>query len=170
LLAGALSVGALPGCRCGSDSDGTLAAAAPSAAASRPPVDRLAPGELTEGKATAYGLVLPRQLQIERRFPDAVHAAGIASPEAVSNFVRQRVEVSHVEIGAARTVFPVARIKGGDTARSYRIDVVADGPTTRLVVRDVTPPPTPEGLSEEERWRRAGMTPDGQPLNPKQLQ
>ena len=99
-----------------------------------------------------------------------MHAIGAVSPEAVSNFVRERVEVSHVEIGAARTVFPNVRIKAGDAAKSYRIDVVADGPTTRLIVRDITPPPTPEGLSEEERWRRAGMTPDGKLLNPKQLQ
>ena len=35
-----------------------------------------------------------------------------------------------------------------------------------LVVRDLTPPPVVPGLSEEERWRRTGLRPNGQPLDP----
>ena len=38
-----------------------------------------------------------------------------------------------------------------------------------MVVRDRTPPPVEEGLTEEERWRQAGMTPDGKVL-PEQAQ
>jgi hypothetical protein len=139
-------------------------------ASGKKPLDRLAPGELAPGRAEAFGLVLPRDLNVEARFPDAVHATGAVSPEALANYVRVRVEVAHVEIGAARTVFPRARIKGGNAERSYRIEVVTDGPRTRLVVRDITPPPTVQGISEAERWRRAGMTPNGELIAPKKQQ
>ena len=45
--------------------------------------------------------------------------------------------------------------------------VAGNASPTRLVVRDVTPhgangPPT---MTNEERWRQAGLTPDGKPLD-----
>jgi hypothetical protein len=131
------------------------------------PVDRLAPGELAPGRADAFGLLLPKELRIEARFADAVHASGPVQPEPLVAFVRKRVEVSHVEIAAGRTIFPRATIRDGTPGRSYRIEVIPDGPRTKLVVRDVTPPPTVEGISEEERWRRAGLRPDGQLIDPR---
>jgi hypothetical protein len=161
---------ALGGCRCSRDGDGSGASANASASAPKPPVDRLAPGELLEGKTSAFGLTFPQKMRIERRFDDSAHGAGDVPPESVANYVRQRVEASHVEIGAARTVFPSVRIKGGAPDKLYRIEVVANGPTTLLVVRDITPPPLEPGLSEEERWRRAGMTPQGKPLDPKAME
>jgi hypothetical protein len=146
---------------------GSAAAGEPSAAK---PVDRLAPGELAPGRVQAFGLLLPRELTVEARFHDQVHASGPVTPEALANYVRVRVDVVHVEIGAARTVFPRARIKGGDAQRIYRIEVVPSGPRTRLVIRDTTPPPTVQGISEAERWRRAGMTPSGELVDPKRQQ
>jgi hypothetical protein len=137
-----------------------------SGTAAAKPLDRLAPGELAPGRAEAFGLILPRELRVDARFPDAVHASGPVTPEPLANYVRQRVEVAHVEIGAGRTIFPRATIKAGTAGRIYRIEVVPDGPRTRLVIRDTTPPPTVEGISEQERWRRAGMRPDGELLDP----
>jgi hypothetical protein len=68
-------------------------------------------------------------------------------------------------------VFPAARIKDGLPDRIYRIDVLPEFRSTRLVLTDVTPPPPPApGLSDRERWRRAGFSPDGRPLKPKQLE
>jgi hypothetical protein len=157
------------GCRSG-DTGASPGAAAGSARRSPRPVDRLTPGELAEGKVDAFGLTLPREMTLERRFPDAVHAVGPIPAESVANYVRQRVEVAHVELGAARTVFPKARIKGSKPDRQYRIEVVAGGAQTRLLVKDITPPPSTHGLSEAERWRRAGLSPDGKPLDPKRLQ
>jgi hypothetical protein len=148
-----------------------LAAASASATAPQPPpVDRLAPGELAPGKADAFGLVLPRKLKVDATFPRAVHASGRVSPEALSNYIRERVLVSHVELGAARTVFPRVRIKGGAPNRTYRIEVVGSFGGSKLVVRDVTRPAAPRGISIEERWRRAGMTPKGKPLDLDKLQ
>ena len=92
------------------------------------------------------------------------------APEAVANYVRERVEVEHVEIGAAGTVFPNARIKGGAPGRSYQFEVLRDRGFTRLVIRDTTPhADVPKGTTTEERWRRAGRGPDGRIIDPNQL-
>lgn len=155
---------------CSTEGAKPLGGTAPSQSSKQKPLDRLAPGELVPGSAEAFGFVAPRQLRLERRFPDAAHFAGQASAEAVANYVRERVSVERVEVGVARTVFPKVIIKGGDQNKFYRIEVVRDGPMTRVVIRDITVPAAPEGLSEEERWKRAGLRPDGKPLDPKKLQ
>lgn len=112
-----------------------------------------------------FGFVAPAQLRLERRYPDAAHFVGQARPEAVANYVRERVAVERVEMGAARTVFPRVAIKGGPAGHVFRIEVVNDTPNTRLVIRDITPPPTAPGLSEEERWKKAGFGPNGAQLD-----
>ena len=45
--------------------------------------------------------------------------------------------------------------------------VAGNGTPTRLVVRDVTPHGRngPPEMTEAERWRQAGLTPDGTPLD-----
>jgi len=91
-------------------------------------------------------------------------------PDALANYVRDRVVVSHVEIGAARTIFPNARIKGGAPERVYELDVVPEPGQTRLVIRDTTPPKVQPDLTDEERWRQAGLTPQGRPLDPKKFE
>ena len=117
-----------------------------------------------------FGLRVPRSMSVDRRYPDAAHISGSVTPESVANYVRKRVVVSRVEIGAARTVFPAVKIKGGDPQKTYRIEVIASPGRTKLVIRDITKPPMTRGLSEAERWKRAGLTPDGKPLDPKHLQ
>jgi hypothetical protein len=101
-------------------------------------------------------------------FATSAYLEGNVPPESLANYVRDRVEVEHVEIGVARTVLPNARIRGGAADRSYEIEVVAGNASpTRLVVRDVTPhgPNGPPTMTDEERWRQAGRTPDGKPLD-----
>ncbi|MFZ5894223.1 MAG: hypothetical protein ACOY0T_24395 [Myxococcota bacterium] len=140
----------------------------PQASASvAPPVDRLAPGELPPGRDALFGLVIPQGMTVQGQFKDSGLAFGALEAEAVANYVRDRVEVSHVEIGAARTVFPGARIKNGPADRTFRVEVIGEGAGTRLLVEDITPPPPPppENISDTERWRRAGFTHDGKPTN-----
>jgi hypothetical protein len=144
------------------------ASASPSAAV---PIDHLQPNELAPGKAEVYGFAVPREMEVEIRLPDRAYISGHVSPEALANYVREQVVVSHVEIGAARTVFPMARIKAGPADRVYSFEVLPDGPRTRLVIKDVTPPPPPlPGMTDAERWRAAGFTPDGHPLDPQKLE
>ena len=127
------------------------------------PVDHLLPGELAEGSENAYGLVLPRGFVVDQRFEDAIHASGHGSPEHVSAFVRRRLVVSTVEVGPARTIFASARSK---TGVAITVEITDRDNRVELVVRDLTPPPVVPGLSEEERWRRTGLRPNGQPLDP----
>jgi hypothetical protein len=162
-LAVVLALCALPGCK---DDPPDVATPAASTVAKRKPKtpDRLAPGELEQGDAEAFGFRAPQKMRQSAHFGDAAHFVGRVPPEAVANYVRERVAVAHVEIGASRTVFPRARIKGGDAARVFRFEVVPIRGGTRLVVRDVTPKPAVQGLTDEERWRRAGFGPDRKPL------
>jgi hypothetical protein len=147
------------------------AASALPSATSTLPLDHLAPDELAPGKAEVYGFAVPRGMEVESRLADRAYIGGRVSPEALANYVREQVVVSHVEIGAARTVFPMARIKGGPPDRVFNLEVLPDGAQTRLVIKDVTPPPPPPpGLTEAERWRAAGLTPDGRPLDPQKLE
>jgi len=155
---------------CANNSDpAPLSATAPSSRAK--PLDHLAQGELAPGSERLFGLHVPRKMTVERRFMDSAHAAGPVSPEDLSNYVRERVSVAQVEVGAARTVFPRVVIKAGDTSRVYRIEVAPRrGGGSELEVRDITPLPVPSGLSDAERWKRAGMKPDGTPLDLKSLE
>ena len=142
---------------------------APAASAAKP-VDRLAPDELAAGNAEVWGFVVPREMQIEHRYQEVTHLVGPVKPDALANYVRDRVVVSHVEIGAARTIFPNARIKSGAADKVYELEVIPEPGTTRLVIRDVTPPKVVPGLSDEERWRQAGLTPQGRPLDMKKFE
>ena len=148
--------------------------AAGTSAASRAsalPLDHLAPDELAPGASEVYGFAVPRGMEVESRLLDRAYVSGHVSPEALANYVREQVIVSHVEIGAARTVFPMARIKAGPADRVFNLEVLPDGPKTRLVIKDVTPPPPPPpGMTDAERWRAAGLTPDGRPLEPQKLE
>jgi hypothetical protein len=147
------------------------AVSGPTSAPSALPLDHLAPGELAASQVEVYGFRVPRGMTVESRLPDRAYVRGRVSPEALANYVREQVVVSHVEIGAARTVFPLARIKAGPQDRLFTLEVVPDGSETRLVLKDVTPPPPPPpGLTDAERWRAAGLTPDGRPLDPKKLE
>jgi hypothetical protein len=147
---------------------------APPPAASRSPsvkpLDRLAKGELAPGSGRVFGFEVPDGMVVRGQFEDVAYLHGSVAPDALANYVRDRVVVAHVEIGAARTVFPNARIKSGPADRFFQIEVVAGKGLTELVLKDVTPgPPAPEQLSNEERWRRAGRKPDGRPFDVTEL-
>ncbi len=147
-----------------------IASAEPIASVAPKPVDRLAPDELTQGSGEVWGFSVPRGMQIEHRYVEEAALVGAVKPDALANYVRDRVVVSHVEIGAGRTIFPNARIKAGAADRVYELDVVPEPGGTRLVIRDLTPLPVMPGLSDAERWRQAGLTPQGRPLDPKKFE
>ena len=140
---------------------------APAAVASTS-LDRLLPGELAEGTERALGLAVPRDMRFERVFDDSAVARGRVGAEALANYVRKRVDAATVEIGAARTLFPRAHVKGQPNDKTVRIEVIRDVDSTVLYLRDTTPPVIPPGLTEEERWRKQGVVP-GKPFDPKAL-
>ncbi len=135
----------------------------------RPPADKLSPGELAEGSEKAFGFPIPRAMRVEARFPDAVFAEGDLAPALVASYVRARVVAEGVEAGPAKTVFPRATLKDAPSG-VVQIEIVARGRGTSLVVRNVTRPPAKDGLSEEQRWKELGLTPQGEPLDPTRLE
>jgi hypothetical protein len=154
------------GCRdapTASTNAGAAVSATASASAAPLPPDHLLPGELAEGKETAFGVVLPRGFTVERRFEDAIHFTGQASAEHVSAYLRRRITVSTVEVGPSRTIFASARSR---TGLPVTVEITDRGGYVDLVVRNLTPPPVPAGLSEAERWQRTGLKPNGEPLDP----
>ncbi len=128
-------------------------------------VDTVPKGELAEGSDVAFGLKLPRDLRVEASFDDAISAVGTVPLEAVTNYVRARVETERVETGPVKTVFAEATLKS-DPKRRVQVEIarVASG-KVEVTVRERTPRPLSEpGLSEKERWRRAGIGPNGEAL------
>ena len=85
------------------EQDATSAAVAPSASASAAASDHLAPGELVEGKEKAFGLVLPRDLRLQKSFQSVVFAWGPSNATDVSNYVRARVKDGTVSAGTVGT-------------------------------------------------------------------
>jgi hypothetical protein len=146
----------------------------PPAAASAPDpklVDRLAPGELEPGKSQVFGFDVPRDMSVQGVFLEVAYIQGKVTPEALANYVRDRVEVDRVEIGASSTLFSRAHIKRGSPERLYDFTVSPGaGSLTELVIRDVTPrPKNPAGMTDADRWRQAGRKPDGTPVDPAEL-
>jgi len=141
---------------------------APPPAESATSADRLLPGELAEGSERAMGLALPRDMKLVRRFDDSAVIRGRAAADAVANYVRKRVDATSAEIGAARTVFPRAHVKGQPENKIVRIEVVQAVDGAELWLQDLTRPEMPVGLSEDERWRKAGVVP-GKPFDPNAL-
>jgi hypothetical protein len=134
----------------------------PTAAPTAPPRDHLVPGELIEGTENAFGLKLPRDTTITSAFPQQIMARCAAKATDVSNYIRPRVSMGTVSVGAASTVFERVQVPV-NPGRELTIRV-EDGPLgtgSLITVRDVTPPPFDPTLTDEQRWRQAGMKPGG---------
>lgn len=123
-----------------------------------------------EGPEDAFGLAIPKKMKIQAAFPENVHAVGSVDAGELSNYVRKRVLVAHVEVADKRFIFPKVKIRGGDENKLYRIEVLDQGHETKLIVRDITPAPKVEGLTEPERWERAGMKPSGGLIDPNEME
>ncbi len=136
------------------------------------PPDHLGPEEVVESKENAFGLPLPRVATVKARFPTTVHVVSPLTAEELSNFVRKRVTGGTVTPGATSTVLEGATPRD-DAQKRLHIEVRGlrdpNGMRSEMVVRDATPAPLVPGLSDEERWKRAGLKPGGEVLDPKTL-
>jgi hypothetical protein len=165
---------AVAGCHCSRSQASTAPSPQPSSSASATAipanVDRLDPNEVAEGDDSAFDLKIPRGMRIVYHGPERVDALGRVPAERIANYVRKRVEVGGVELGAAATVFDRARVRGEPTGRLVRIEVVTQLDETRLIVRDLTLPPIDPTLSSEERWKKFGLDSKGKLIDPEHLQ
>ena len=134
------------------------------------PADRLAPGEVVEGTEHAFGLPLPRPSQVEARFQTSVHVTSSVTPEQLANFVRTRVKDGKVTQGTSSTKLENV-IPRDDQKKRITIEVrplrSGNGNRSEMVVHDTTPPPLEPNLTDEQRYKKAGLTPDGKLLDPK---
>lgn len=160
-----LLVALLPACQ-----DKPKQAPAPAPSVAPPPApDQLRPGELAEGTIDAFGVKIPRIMHVDTRFSDALFASGDASHKDVVAYVRERVVAEKVETLQTKTVFEGVTVKASPE-KKLRIEVIAVGVgRSKLVIRDETRPPAKPGLTEEERWREVGMTPQGELIDPSHL-
>ncbi len=143
----------------------------PAASASaKPPVDHLAPGELLEGDAKAFGLVLPRGVRVDHAFAAVVYASGSVTPDSLSNYVRARVREGKTTAGAASTVFDRVRVPAVPDHELTIVVRPAEGFVgSKIEIRDVTPTKSPPMPDENARWNAAGLKPNGQILDPTHL-
>lgn len=166
----ALVAGALVALGCHEHDAGTVGAPSASAVATAP-IDHLAPGELLEGTDKAFGMVLPREMRVVHGFDDLVIASGSPPADKVTNYVRARVRDGKITVGARATVFERVRTPAApDLELSIRVEPAEGLDGTRIEVRRLTQPKAPALQSDEERWRAAGLRPDGRPLDPKTMQ
>lgn len=130
------------------------------------PVDALLPGELPQGTMKAYGLVLPRAFTIQRRFDDSIAAQGLATRQEVVTYLRRRIEASSIEETKSSVIFKSARVKNVPNGPFLRVNVSDAGGIIEISLQDLTPAPVDTSLTEEERWRKAGLKPNGEVLDP----
>lgn len=128
--------------------------------------DRLAPGEFPEGKQKAYALALPLASSVRTSYGGTVGVVSELSPEQLANFVRTRVKEGKVVAGTSSTRFEDVVVPA-EPNRRLTIHVRPTRPDnssfrSEMTVEDTTPPPLEPGLSDEERWRKAGYGPNGQ--------
>jgi hypothetical protein len=155
------------GCRGKEQPSAATTAPIPTAAKKPATVDQAGADELAEGPEKAFGLPIPRRMEITSRYSDEVFAAGPFSPEQLANYVRDRVVDAHVETGAVKTVFTDVKVKGGTTPLRIEVSSSAAG-GSELFVKDMTRPQAP-ALSPADAWKAVGMTPDGQLADPTHL-
>jgi hypothetical protein len=149
---------------------GVVTAPATSSVASAP-IDHLAPGELLEGTDKAFGMILPRGVRVVHGFDDLVIASGSPPADKVTNYVRARVRDGKITVGARATVFDHVRTAAApDLELSIRVEPADGMEGTRIEVRKLTMPKAPDLPNDEERWRAAGLRPDGRPIDPKKMQ
>lgn len=128
------------------------------------PLDVVEAGELAPGTESAFGLELPREMRVQAKLEDAWHAKGNLHFDDVANFVRRRVLARKEETGPTKTVFVDAAILGDPQERRVQVEVSKRDAKVFMVIRDRTPKPAAKGLSEAERWRRAGIGKNGKVL------
>ena len=150
---------ALTSCRGGaSSSTDSGRPAQPAATITAAPVDHVDPHELPEGTESAFGLPIPRAMEIAQRLPDAIRARGDVPLDALANYVRDRVIAERVETGPAKTVFSSVTLKASPN-RLLRVEVFQLGDRAELFVRDVTRPPPTDVVKPTDPWDQPGFDP-----------
>jgi hypothetical protein len=146
--------------------EATTASTAPVFAA--PPADHLADGELQEGAARAFGVPLPRTLDVNASFVDVVYASGPMSVDALVRYFRARLQDGSLRAGPTVATFEHVKVRG-QPGMDLLVKIAAAPGGVTVQLRDATPPPAPNLPDEPARWRQVGLTPDGRLADPAHL-
>jgi hypothetical protein len=123
--------------------------------------DRLLASEELPGQKRVFGIEVPPGLTVSAQFADRAQLRGRVELNTVLKALQKQLVTGPVEYSPRRAVFANALVSGDSKKRVYRIELVAERNLTSVQILDVTPPPVTEGLSETQRWDRAGRNPDG---------
>jgi hypothetical protein len=106
-------------------------------------------------------------MKVVRAFPDEAHLAGDVEVQGLVRYIHDHAATAPPELQGNSLVFAVARMKQGSPEKTFRFEILRTGRVTSLRIKDTTPASTaePERLTDEERWRRAGYKPNGEPLD-----
>lgn len=167
LLAPALLVG---GCHKDESPPEPAAEAPPAPSASEPPpADHLAADELVEGPKLAFGLNLPRGMQVDGAFADVIMASGVFPLHPLVKYFRARLTEGSLREGEESATFEHVHIPG-KVSSEYGVRIWFSHGYTRVEVRDTTPKVLPHMPDDAARWRQAGYTPQGRVLDPTHLE
>ncbi len=142
---------------------------ATAATAATAAVDHVDPNELPEGTESAFGLPIPRAMDVAQRLPDSVRARGDVPLDALANYVRERVVADRVETGPAKTVFSQVTLKASPN-RLLRVEVVRLSDRTELFVRDVSRPPAADVVKPTDPWDKPGFDPKDRKADPSRFE
>jgi hypothetical protein len=133
------------------------------------PVDHLAPDELVEGPAKAFGLKLPRGMLVKAAYADVVYAQGPVALRPLVHYFRSRLRDGGLREGEAAATFDHVHVPGSPGLElSVRVESLPGG--ARVVMRDTTPPLLPLLPDDDARKRAVGLTPEGRLLDPTHLE
>jgi hypothetical protein len=135
-----------------------------------PTPDRLAPGERLPESETAFGLPLPAGMRLVRHFKDAAYFSGDVTLQQALEHLAKHVSPPSAQLVTNGAVFSRVQVTGAGSAPPLRITLKQTARGSQIHVEQLTPPPPVlSGLSQDEKWRKAGRNPDGTPLDQNQL-
>ncbi len=131
--------------------------------------DRLPPGALLEGPESAFGFAIPKGMELAHPTRSTYRAEGRVNFDDLTNYVKDRIVVRHAEMFGTRLVFPNAKIKGEEN-KIFNLTLREHHGRAILEIRDETPLPPTHGLTEKERWEKAGFKVTNGSIDPKELE
>lgn len=131
--------------------------------------DRLPPGELLEGTEEFYGFAVPRGMRGRYVAPGIVEITGRADFDQLADYTKDRIAVKHAEMLPNELIYRNARILGTKD-KVFDLTVSRQKLGSRLEIQEITKKPATGGLSEEERWKRAGLKPSGGLIDPSAME
>ena len=151
-----------------SESPSVASPPASAAASEPPPPDHLAPGELLEGTQVAFGVKLPRDLQLEEAFDNVAYARGSASVHSLVGYFRARLRDGSLHEGETSATFDHVHAPSRPE-RELSVHMTTTMGGVRVEMRDTTPPRQSNLPNDEARFRAVGLGPDGRWIDPTHL-